>query len=75
MIVSYVPDLNQGGFAPAYAAARDIADKLLAARSAGQVGVYWPRNFVKRTNSLRARFNQAYNRQRAICKDLVLIRS
>ena len=52
-----------------------MADKLLAARGAGQVGVHWPRNFVKRTDSLTMRFNRAYDRQRALCKDPVLVRS
>ena len=75
MIISYILDLDQRGFAPTYAAVRDMANKLLAARGAGQVSVHWPRNFVKRTNSLTTRFNQAYNRQRALCKDLALIRS
>ena len=67
MIVKYILDLDTRGFAPTYAAVRDMADKLLAARDAGQVGVHWPRNFVKRTDSLTTRFNQAYNRQRALC--------
>jgi hypothetical protein len=67
--------LDQRGFAPTYAAVRDMADKLLAARGRGQVGVHWPRNFVKRTDSLTTRFNRAYNRQRALCEDPVLIRS
>ena len=31
--------------------------------------------FVKRIDSLTTRFNRAYNRQRALCEDLVLIRS
>jgi hypothetical protein len=52
-----------------------MADKLLAAHGGGQVGVQWPRNFVKRTKSLTTCFNQAYNRQRALCKDPVLIMS
>jgi hypothetical protein len=52
-----------------------MANRLLAARSAGQVGVYWPRNFVKRTNSLKTRFNRPYDRQRALCEDPVLIKS
>jgi hypothetical protein len=52
-----------------------MADKLLATRGAGQVGVHWPRNFVKRTDSLKTRFNRAYDRQRALCEDPVLIRS
>ena len=51
-----------------------MADTLLAQRSAGRVGVHWPRNFVKRTDSLKTCFNRAYDRQRALCKDPVLIR-
>ena len=58
-----------------YAAVRDIANKLLAARSAGQVRQKWPANFFRRTDSLKTQFNQAYNRQQALCKDPVLIRS
>ena len=57
MIVSYILYLDQRGFAPTYAAARDIADKLLAARGASQVGQKWLANFVKRTDSLRTCFN------------------
>jgi hypothetical protein len=75
VIVRYILDLDQRGFAPTYAAVRDMADRLLAVRSGGQVGVQWPRNFVKRTDSLKTRFNRAYDRQRALCEDPVLIRS
>ncbi|KAF7578666.1 hypothetical protein PtrM4_029060 [Pyrenophora tritici-repentis] len=75
VIVSYILHLDQRGFAPTYAAARDMADKLLAARGAGQVGQKWPANFVKRTDSLRTCFNQAYDRQRALCENPALIRS
>jgi hypothetical protein len=46
-IVTYILDLDRCGFAPTYATVRDMANKLLAARSAGHVGVHWPRNFVK----------------------------
>jgi hypothetical protein len=62
--VKYILNLDLRGFAPTYAAIRNIANSLLAARSASQVSVYWPRNFVKRTDSLTTRFNQSYNRQR-----------
>ena len=75
VIVSYILDLDQRGFAPTYAAVRDMADKLLAARGGGQVGIHWPHNFVKRTDSLTTRFNRAYDRQRALYKNPVLIRS
>ena len=57
MIIGYILDLDQRGFAPTYEAVRNMANKLLTARGAGQVGVYWPRNFVKRTNSLTTCFN------------------
>jgi hypothetical protein len=50
-----------------------MADKLLAARGTGQVGVHCPRNFVKRTDSLTTRFNRAYDRLRALCEDRALI--
>jgi hypothetical protein len=75
VITRHILDLDQRGFAPTYAAVRDMANHLLAARSAGHVGVHWPRNFVKRTDSLTTRFNRAYDRQRALCEDLVLIRA
>jgi hypothetical protein len=75
VIVSHILDLDTRGFAPTYAAVRDMADKLLAARGGGQVGQKWPANFVKRTDSLTTRFNRAYDRQRALCEDPVLIRS
>src|SRR5689334_4310326 len=73
VIIKYILDLDLRGFAPTYAAVRSMADKLLAARGAGQVGQKWPANFVKRTDSLKTRFNQAYNRQRALCENPVLI--
>ena len=73
VITSYILGLDQRGFAPTYAAVQDMANKLLAARGAGQVGVHWPRNFVKRTDSLTTCFNRPYDRQRALCEDPVLI--
>jgi hypothetical protein len=57
VIIRYILDLDQRGFAPTYAAIRDIADKLLAARGGGQVRQKWLSNFVKRTDSLKTRFN------------------
>jgi len=75
VIISHILDLDLRGFAPTYAAVRDMADKLLALRGAGQVGQKWPANFVKRTDSLKTRFNRAYDRQRALCEDPILIRS
>ena len=39
VIVSYILNLDQRGFAPTYAAVRDIANKLLATRSGERVRV------------------------------------
>jgi hypothetical protein len=74
VIIRYIINLDTRGFAPTYAAIQDIADKLLAARSAGQVRQKWLANFVKRTDSLKTSFNQAYDRQRALCEDPALIK-
>jgi len=57
VIVQRVLGLDQRGFTPTYAFVRDMADKLLGARGAGQVGQKWPANFVRRTESLTTRFN------------------
>ena len=75
VILDHILDLDLRGFSPTYAAVRNMADRLLAARGAGQVGVHWPRNFVKRTDRLTTCFNRPYDRQRALCEDLALIRS
>jgi hypothetical protein len=40
VVVRNILHLDQRGFAPTYAAVRDIADSLLAQRSAGRVGVH-----------------------------------
>ncbi|USP76448.1 hypothetical protein yc1106_03722 [Curvularia clavata] len=75
VIVSHILDLDSRRFAPTYAAIRDMANKLLTTRGARQVGQKWPANFVKRTDSLTTRFSRTYDRQRALCEDLVLIKS
>ena len=55
--MSYILDLDQRGFAPTYAAIPDMADKLLAARGASQVGQKWLANLVRRIESLTTCFN------------------
>jgi hypothetical protein len=46
VVVRHILNLNSRGFAPTLDAVRDIADKLLTKRAAGQVDKQWPRNFV-----------------------------
>ena len=74
VIIGHILDLDSRGFAPTLDAVRDMANKLLTERSAGQVGQQWPRNFVKRTDRLKTRFNRPYNRQRALCEDPEIMR-
>jgi hypothetical protein len=69
VIVRHILELDSRGFAPTLCAVREMADKLLSERSAGQVGKLWPRNFVNRTDSLTTRFNRPYDWQRALCED------
>lgn len=69
VIIQYILKLDSRGFSPTLSAVRDMANKLLAERDAGQVGNHWPRNFVKRTPRLTTRFNRPYDRQRALCED------
>ena len=74
VIVRHILDLDSRGFAPTLGAVRDMADKLLAERGSSPVGKNWPMNFVKRTARLITRFNRPYDRQRALCEDLKVIR-
>jgi hypothetical protein len=75
VITEHILDLDSRGFAPTLGAVRDMANKLLTERGAGHVGQQWPRNFVKRTESLTTRFNRPYDRQRALCEDPVAIQA
>jgi hypothetical protein len=69
VIIRHILDLDSRGLSPRLSAVRDMANKLLAARSGGQVGIKWPENFIKRTPELKTRFNRKYNYQRAQCED------
>jgi hypothetical protein len=62
VIVKHVIELDSRGFSPTLGAVREMANKLLAERSAQQVGLRWPQNFVNRTERLRTRFNRPYDR-------------
>ena len=46
MIVRHILELDLRGFTPTLGAVKDMADKLLTTRAAGQVGKNWPTNFV-----------------------------
>ena len=65
VIVQHVLDLDARGFSPRLGGVEDMANKLLAARGGGRVGVKWSSNFVKRTPELKTRFNRRLDYQRA----------
>jgi hypothetical protein len=47
-----------------------MADKLLAARGRGRVGVNWLSTFFKRTDSFTTRFSRAYDKQKTLCQTI-----
>ncbi|KAL5399855.1 hypothetical protein PMIN03_013120 [Paraphaeosphaeria minitans] len=75
VITRYILDLDSRGFSPTLGAVRDMANRVRTERGASQVGEKWPRNFVKRTDSLTTRFNRPYDRHRALCEDPEAIRA
>ena len=74
VIVAYILELDSRGFAPTLSTVRDMADQLLTARGAGNVGIKWPNNFVKRQPELRVRLTRQQDRQRVLCEDPEVIR-
>ena len=73
VIVQYILDLDSRGFSPRVSAIADMANKLLAARAGGTVGVNWPTTFIKRQPELKTRFNRKYDYKRALCEDPAII--
>ena len=73
VITERVLDLDSRGFPPRLRTVEDMANKLLADRAGGKVGVKWASNFVKRTPQLKTRLNRKYDYQRAECEDPEII--
>jgi hypothetical protein len=73
MIIQHSLDLDSRGFSPQLSLIRDMANRLLAVRAGGQVGILWPSNFVKRSPELKTRFNRKYDYQRALTEDPKII--
>ena len=74
VIVQYILDLDSKGFPPRLSGVEDMANRLLAERDAGRVGVNWASTFVKRHPEVNTRFNRKYDYQRAQCEDPEIIR-
>lgn len=73
VLVQHVLDLDARGLPPRLRIVEDMANKLLATRSSGKVGIRWASNFVKRTPQLQTRLNRKYDYQRAKCESPELI--
>lgn len=73
-IVKRILDLDSRGFPPTKAILRDMANKLLAEREAGTVGINWPDRFIARQEGLKTCYTRAYDRQRALCEDAAAIK-
>ena len=52
VITEYILNLDSRGFSPSLGAVRDMANRLLAERDAGQVGRDWPKNCVRRPSTV-----------------------
>ena len=68
-IVRYILELVTRSFPPRLCGVEDMANQLLRARDASDVGKLWAHRFVQRRPELRTRFSRKYDYQRAKCED------
>ena len=73
VIIQHSLDLDSRGFSPQLSIIRDMANRLLAVREAGPVGIQWPSNFIRQSPELKTRFNRKYDYQRALNEDPKII--
>ncbi|APA10190.1 hypothetical protein SS1G_07383 [Sclerotinia sclerotiorum 1980 UF-70] len=73
MLIQYIIDMDDRGFAPKLNSVEDMANYMLETRGAKKVGKLWAHRFVKRRSELKTRFNRVYDFQRALCEDPELI--
>ena len=74
IIINHILNLDTRGFQLTYNLLQEMADKLLTDRGARRVSINWPLCFVNRKNELKLRVNQKYNYQRALNKDLKVVK-
>ncbi|APA09357.1 hypothetical protein sscle_05g041270 [Sclerotinia sclerotiorum 1980 UF-70] len=73
VLIQYIIDMDERGFAPKLNGVEDMANYILESRGAKKVGKLWAHRFVKRCPELKTRFNRIYDFQRALCEDPKLI--
>ncbi|APA07651.1 hypothetical protein sscle_03g024210 [Sclerotinia sclerotiorum 1980 UF-70] len=73
VLIQYIIDMDERGFAPKLSGVEDMANYILESRGAKRVGKLWAHRFVKRCTKLKTRFSRVYDFQRALCEDPKLI--
>jgi len=73
VLLRYILDMDERGFAPRLAGVEDMANYILESRGGRRVGKLWVHRFVERRPELKTRFNHVYDFQRALCEDPELI--
>ena len=68
-IVRYILDMDSRGFPLRIDDVEDMANSLLATRSAKRVGKQWAYRFIQRRPELKTRMTRTYDFQRALCED------
>ena len=61
VIVKHILNLDSRGFLPILPTIREMANRLLTERDAGQVGIKWLENFIKRTPLIKTYISRPYN--------------
>ena len=74
MIVECILDLDLKGFLPIKAILHNIANKLLADKNAGIIGINWLDRFVACQKDFKMCYICAYNQRWALCKNAILIK-
>ena len=72
-IKKYILELDSRGFAPPLNAVREMANKLLAERGSGSIGINWPHTFVKRTPGIQTKYNRKLDYQHYRQEEPVII--
>lgn len=73
VLIQYITDIDDRGFASKLSGVEDIANYILKAWDRKKVGKLWAYCFIKCRSELKMHLNYVYDFQRALCEDLELI--
>lgn len=60
-IIQYIIDLDSRAFSPRLSGVEDMANRLLALRGGGRVGIKWSSNFIQQQPQLQTRLTRRIN--------------